>query len=46
MSLITKTLIKKLEAEPHTLGLSLDIKLLEKVIIKANNDYYNTEINI
>ena len=43
MSLITKTLIKKLEAEPHTLGLSLDIKLLEKVIIKANNDYYNTD---
>ena len=43
MSLITKTLIKKLEADPHTLGLSLDIKLLEKVIIKANNDYYNTD---
>ena len=43
MSLITKTLIKKLEADPHTLGLSLDIKLLEKIIIKANNDYYNTD---
>jgi len=43
MSLITKTLINKLEANPHTLGLSLDIKLLEKVIIKANNDYYNTD---
>lgn len=43
MSTITKTLITKLEADPHHLGLSLDIKLLEKVVIKANNDYYNTD---
>ena len=39
MSTITKTLITKLEADPHHLGLSLDITLLEKVVIKANNDY-------
>jgi len=43
MSIITKTLIKKLETDPHTSGLALDIKLLEKIIIKANNDYYNSD---
>lgn len=40
---ITKTLIKKLESNPHEEGLSLDIDLLEKIIIKATSDYYNTD---
>ena len=40
---ITKTLIKKLETNPHEEGLSLDVDLLEKIIIKATSDYYNTD---
>jgi NAD-dependent DNA ligase len=43
MSSITKTLIAKLEKEPHQEGLKLDIKLLEKILKKAINDYYNTD---
>ena len=43
MSSITKTLITKLEKEPHQEGLKLDIKLLEKLLKKAINDYYNTD---
>jgi len=43
MSSITKTLITKLEKEPHQEGLKLDIKLLEKILKKAINDYYNTD---
>ena len=43
MSSITKSLITKLEKEPHTEGLKLDIKLLEKLLKKAINDYYNTD---
>ena len=43
MSSITKTLITKLEKEPHHEGLKLDIKLLEKLLKKAINDYYNTD---
>lgn len=40
---ITKTLIKKLETNSHEEGLSLDVDLLEKIIIKATSDYYNTD---
>jgi len=40
---ITKALITKLEANPHIEGLELDISLLEKIIIQAINDYYNTD---
>ena len=43
MSSITKTLITKLEKEPHNEGLKLDIKLLEKLLKKAILDYYNTD---
>jgi len=43
MASITKLLITKLEKEPHGEGLKLDIKLLEKVLKKAINDYYNTD---
>ena len=43
MSSITKTLIAKLEKEPHQEGLKLDINLLEKLLKKAINDYYNTD---
>jgi len=42
MSSLTKTLINKLEKEPHTEGLKLDIKLLERLLIKAIHTYYNT----
>ena len=38
---ITKILIKKLETNPHEEGLSLDIDLLEKIITKSKNDYFN-----
>ena len=40
---ITKSLITKLEQNPHIEGLELDISLLEKIIIQAINDYYNTD---
>ncbi len=40
---ITKALIKKLEENPHIEGLKLDVELLEKILIKAINDYYNTD---
>lgn len=43
MSTITKSLITKLEKESHNEGLKLDIKLLEKLLKKAINDYYNTD---
>ena len=43
MSTITKSLIAKLEKEPHNEGLKLDIKLLEKLLKKAILDYYNTD---
>jgi len=40
---ITKSLITKLEENPHIEGLELDISILEKIIIQAINDYYNTD---
>ena len=40
---ITKTQIKRLELNPHEEGLDLNIDLLEKIIIKATKDYYNTD---
>ena len=40
---ITKTQIKRLELNPHEEGLTLDVDLLEKIIIKATKDYYNTD---
>jgi DNA ligase (NAD+) len=40
---ITKALITNLEENPHIEGLKLDISLLEKIIIQAINDYYNTD---
>ena len=40
---ITKSLITKLEANPHIDGLKLDITLLENILLKAINDYYNTD---
>jgi DNA ligase (NAD+) len=43
MSTITKTLIKKLEADPHIEGLDLSIPILEKIIKKAIDAYYNTD---
>jgi len=42
-SLITKSLINKLEGNPHIEGLNLELDLLEKLIIQAINDYYNTD---
>jgi NAD-dependent DNA ligase len=43
MSQITKSLLKKLEEDPHHEGLALSIPLLEKVIKKAIEAYYNTD---
>lgn len=40
---ITKTLISKLEANPHSEVLNLDISTLEKLLTHAINDYYNTD---
>ena len=40
---ITKSLIAKLEENPHIEGLNLDITLLENILLKAINDYYNTD---
>lgn len=40
---ITKSLIAKLENNPHIEGLQLEVPLLEKIIQKAINDYYNTD---
>jgi len=40
---ITKSLISKLEANPHIEGLTLELGLLEKIITQAINDYYNTD---
>jgi DNA ligase (NAD+) len=38
---ITKQQIKRLELNPHEEGLDLDIDLLEKIITKSKNDYFN-----
>lgn len=40
---ITKSLISKLEANPHIEGMELNIVLLEKILVQAINDYYNTD---
>jgi DNA ligase (NAD+) len=40
---ITKSLISKLEANPHIEGISLELGLLEKILTQAINDYYNTD---
>jgi DNA ligase (NAD+) len=40
---ITKALITKLESNPHQEGLSTDLDLLEKILLKAKEAYYNTD---
>ena len=40
---ITKAQITKLEANPHKEGLSTDLDLLEKILLKAKEAYYNTD---
>jgi len=40
---ITKAIISKLEANPHSEGLSTDLGLLEKVLLQAKEAYYNTD---
>jgi len=40
---ITKALIAKLEANPHLEALSIDLGLLEKVLLQAKEAYYNTD---
>lgn len=40
---ITTTLINRIEAEPHVQGLKLPIKILETILEKAINAYYNTD---
>jgi len=39
----TKSQISKLEKNPHIEGLSIDLDLLEKILLKAKEDYYNTD---
>ena len=39
----TKSQISKLEKNPHIEGLSIDLELLEKILLKAKEDYYNTD---
>ena len=43
MSVITKKIIKKLEDNPHIEALSIDLELLEKVLLQAKEAYYNTD---
>ena len=40
---ITKAIISKLEANPHSEGLSTDLGLLEKVLLQAKEAYFNTD---
>lgn len=40
---ITKSIISKLEAKPHEEGLSIDISLLEKILLQAKEAYFNTD---
>jgi len=40
---ITKALITKLESKPHEEALSIDLGLLEKVLLQAKEAYYNTD---
>jgi len=40
---ITKAIITKLENLPHSEGLSIDLGLLEKVLLQAKEAYYNTD---
>jgi len=40
---ITKAIIAKLENLPHSEGLSIDLGLLEKVLLQAKEAYYNTD---
>ena len=40
---ITKSIITKLEDNPHIEGIELDVVFLEKILIQAINDYYNTD---
>lgn len=40
---ITKSLILKLETNPHIEGLNLDVNLLEKILSQAIYNYYNTD---
>ena len=40
---VTKAIIAKLEANPHLEALSIDLGLLEKVLLQAKEAYYNTD---
>jgi len=40
---VTKAIIAKLESKPHEEGLSIDISLLEKILLQAKEAYYNTD---
>ena len=40
---VTKALISKLEANPHIEALSIELGLLEKVLLQAKEAYYNTD---
>ena len=40
---VTKAIISKLEADPHLEALSIELGLLEKVLLQAKEAYYNTD---
>jgi DNA ligase (NAD+) len=40
---VTKAIISKLEANPHMEALSIDLGLLEKILLQAKEAYYNTD---
>ena len=40
---VTKAIISKLEANPHLEALSIELGLLEKVLLQAKEAYYNTD---
>ena len=40
---ITKAILSKLESNPHELGLTTELDLLEKILLKAKEAYYNTD---
>ena len=40
---ITKAIIAKLEADPHSEGLSIDLAFLEKILLQAKEAYFNTD---
>jgi len=41
--IITKSILNKLETNPHSEGLSINVNFLETILLKAKNAYFNTD---